>query len=242
MVTEAPAFLDLCEEAGANVEAIRSVFECKRNGRLMPMESRWYASLEQGTPDYAIYDEDAYLGEAWACWMNWSRAYLRWVQRKGVFRMAHPKRIADLGCGIGWTTLTLAMMHPRAEVFGTQRLDSTQARVAQLLSEQTGVRFTIVGELADVGEADAVFASEYFEHFAEPVAHLRDVLALKPRVLVHASTFGIRSPGHFDNYTIDGKLVPGGRMVGRAFAGELRTHEYRMIATGWKGRPTAWAK
>ncbi len=40
------------------------------------LRARWYASLEDGKPDYSVYDADFFIGDVWACWVAYSRKYL----------------------------------------------------------------------------------------------------------------------------------------------------------------------
>jgi hypothetical protein len=91
--------------------------------------------------------------------------------------------------------------------------------------------------------ADLVFASEYFEHFEEPIAHLVEVVELtRPRALLIANAFSAKSIGHFDEYVVDGRRVSGD-VVGRRFNDTLRRIGYSKIETRlWNNRPAYWKR
>lgn len=250
------AFLALCREARVDDELVARVapalidhYRQSREAREMAeLEARWYASLD-GEPDWSVYADDLYVADLWACWMVYSRKYLRSLQNDvivdgggSIFSdLSDLTVIADLGCGIGYTTASLKIMWPEATVIGTNLPDIRQTMIAQAVGAQYG--FTVVSDLEDIGQADLVFASEYFEHFQRPVDHLRDVLrVLQPRALVVANTFGAKSTGHFDRYEIDGE-VKDGRGTSSLFARTLRDAGYRKVATKlWNSRPGYWRR
>lgn len=205
------------------------------------LEKHWYTSLMRDVPDYAVYDDVRYVGELWACWILYSRRYLRDIVKlhsAGIFRRVHT--IADLGCGLGYSTAALAQLWPQATVYGTN-LDGPQARAAREIG--TRARFTVEPEIT--GAVDLIFASEYFEHFDHPYDHLKEVLIRGqfPHYLILASTFGTRSVGHFDVYYDEiGNPLPG-NIVARGFNARLRRVGYRQVETGfWNNRPSVWER
>jgi len=205
------------------------------------LEQRWYASLAQGKPDYTVYNDVRYAGDLWACWLLYSRRYLRnigsLIQSGWSPRLS---RIADLGCGIGYSTAVLKQFWPAAMVYGTN-LEGPQAQTARSIGKSIG--FTV--EPAIVGQVDLIFASEYFEHFDHPFDHVLDVLQRGsfPRYLIIASTFGSRSVGHFDTYYDERGYAQPGKSVGRQFNALLRAHGYRMRKTSfWNNRPAIWER
>lgn len=218
----------------------------ERRGRVYELERRWYASLDAGAPDWTVYQDRAYLADLWACWVGYSRKYLVQLRKSyapgGVLEeLRDVRRVADLGCGCGLSTTALAELFPEAEVVGTNLAGTEQYEIARINGEARG--FEVVSELEEVGHVDLVFASEYFEHFGEPGAHLEDVLdLLRPAALLVASTFGAPSIGHFRSYEVDGRVVPGGS-TGRAFNAILRRRGYEAVTTGWwNNRPAYWRR
>lgn len=215
---------------------------------LDPLDNHWDESVRAGAPDFGIYLGDDYLGELWACWAIYSRLYLRSIAKAGSLQKDGRSvveeleddgalRIADLGCGFGYTTLALLGLFPSADVVGTNVAGSAQYRMADALGQLHG--FSVFPELTE--PADLVFASEYFEHFQEPLTHLDMILDVAaPSSLLVANAFAPASIGHFDWYEQDGKRVSPPAMS-RAFQTRLRKRGYEKTTTQlWNQRPALW--
>ena len=41
------------------------------------IENKWYQSLEEGTPDYDLYNDNYFVIEIWSCWVVYSRKYIK---------------------------------------------------------------------------------------------------------------------------------------------------------------------
>jgi SAM-dependent methyltransferase len=203
-----------------------------------PLERRWYASLERGEPDYGVYADPAYVAEAWACWVAYARRYVRAVATLPA-GLGQVRSVADVGCGIGYSCWAWRGVFPGARVTGTNLPGTPQYAVAADVARERG--FDLLPRLD--GPADLLFASEYFEHFPEPVDHLRELLDVaRPRVLVAANTFGAPSTGHFPSYRAGGRDLDG-RSTSRAFARALREAGFAKVETGfWNARPAVWAR
>lgn len=211
---------------------------------LRPLQLRWYRSLREGRPDYTVYDDDYYLADLWACWIVYSRKYLRsFRDPRGLFthsmidELGNVRRVLDLGCGFGYSTIALKQLWPGAEVIGTNIRDTIQFRVAEKLGRAHN--FAMLDEGATMPQpVDLVFASEYFEHIEEPIAHLRDIIRqANPAHLVIANTFGPASIGHFDEYIVDGTKLTA-RQTSRAFKQTLVDAGYELVKTRfWNSRP-----
>jgi 2-polyprenyl-3-methyl-5-hydroxy-6-metoxy-1,4-benzoquinol methylase len=101
-----------------------------------------------------------------------------WLPALGapVERLAHGGRVADLGCGLGWSTLAVAGAFPAAEVWG---FDSDPGSIAdaQAAAHQQGlaVRFECAdaSRLASAGPFDVVLLLEALHDLARPVEVLR---------------------------------------------------------------------
>jgi len=203
------------------------------------LQAEWYASIAAGAPDYSVYERPVYLAEVWYCWATYSRKYLRELDKAGVF--AGAKSIVDLGCGTGYSTAALSQMAPAARVCGTNVLVGEQGKLC--LSMAASYSFDLCANIAEVETVDAVFASEYFEHWAAPIEHLREVLARRPRLLVIANTFTSPSIGHFPSYAVDGAQVDGAT-ASRAFNATLVDAGYRQRKDLqlWNNRPAVWER
>ncbi len=209
------------------------------------LENRWYASLTAGTPDYTVYDAPYFLSDIWACCCIYSRKYLM-SARKHVISGMQVGSAVDLGCGFGYTTAGLKELFPEAEVFGTNFEDSRQWKFATVLGKERG--FTLAPDVHKLNrKIDLVFASEYFEHFENPVAHLRDVVStIEPKYLLIANAFGTTSVGHFDVYKHSCGLFDMpifGNKISVVFNDELRKSGYKKVETAcWNDRPCLWEK
>lgn len=206
------------------------------------LQGRWYRSLEAGAPDYGIYDDPVYLADLWGCWLVYSRAYIRALARSEVVGplIRGIESIADLGCGVGYSTAALYDTFA-VDVVGTQLPGTIQWSIARDLADER--HFGLLDSVEEVGRVDMVFASEYFEHFEQPIQHLTEVWeACKPRLLVVANAFGAKAIGHFDQYKIFDSRVNGAG-VGRLFNAALRRFGYEQVETGfWNRRPAVWVR
>jgi 2-polyprenyl-3-methyl-5-hydroxy-6-metoxy-1,4-benzoquinol methylase len=92
-------------------------------------------------------------------------------------------RVADVGCGMGWSSIGMASGYPAARVDGFD-VDVPSVEQARLNAVETGVadrvRFQVadVGELAAAGEYDLVTAFECVHDLPDPVAVLAAMRAM----------------------------------------------------------------
>ena len=207
------------------------------------LEKIWYKSLDRGIPDYSVYNTDIYISDLWACWIMYSRKYLREIRKPKnniIDNKISYKKIVDLGCGFGYTTIALKQMFPDAEVIGTNIKGTTQIDVARSLG--VDYNFKIVSDYKKIGNGvDLIFASEYFEHFPEPVKHLEDIIcSTQAKYFLFANSFGTKSVGHFNEYIIKDRIV-GGRSASTLFNKVLKINGYTNIKTQmWNNKPSYW--
>jgi SAM-dependent methyltransferase len=247
----------LAEACGFRADAIIADFRVHKAahrtaqispGRAGDLERRWYASLESGAPDYSVYSDPFYLVDIWLCWTLYSR--------KGLLDLANPKSletrsvidyfgavgaVLDLGCGFGYTTAGLKELFPKAQVTGTNLRDSFQFAIAAQLGLE--FHFSLVERYERGPVIDVLVASEYFEHFSNPIEHAYEVLKIaRPRHLVIANGFNGRAIGHFDAYTHRGTAYPAARMS-KMFSEALRVLGYHKVKTKiWNNRPAIWSR
>ncbi len=214
------------------------------------IENRWYQSLLNGAPDYALYDDLYFVCDIWSCWILYSRKYILALSNpktlpSGISITKHlgdVSCVADLGCGFGYTTAALKETFPRARVFGTNFPGSKQYAISTALGKKHG--FEMKPNIAGVPHrVDLVFASEYFEHFQKPTEHLLEIIkTANPRAFFIANSFGSRSMGHFNEY-LHGSQWVNNKSIGRLFNAVLREHGYEKVQTTlWNNRPSYWVK
>lgn len=209
---------------------------------------RWYKSLNDRNPDYGVYSDVSVLQDVWACWAMYSRAYLKALptrivkstQKNIMDSFGKVSSILDIGNGIGYSTATLSQLFPKAKVFGYNVKGSFQYKICSKVAAD--YRFTMIDNIRYVKNIDLLFASEYFEHFEEPIKHLSEVIKLlKPKNIVVANSFGTKSIGHFDSYILNG-IVIGPRQTRREFNMFLKINNYKKHKTNcWNDRPAFWS-
>ena len=208
------------------------------------LENRWYNKLNKGIIDYSVYDTDEYIAELWACWIVYSKKYLLSIQKEsslppyGIVKdFGKVKKIVDLGCGFGYTTLALKQMFPNAEVIGTNIENTIQIKFAKQLGKENN--FKIISDIKEInGNTDLVFASEYFEHIQEPIINLQEIIKyLNPRNFLIANAFGTRAIGHFNTYIYNNNKIDS-KLISKIFNKELKQFGYEKIKTKlWNNRP-----
>jgi Methyltransferase domain len=212
--------------------------------------TQWYNSLPSN-PDYSVYSMPNYIIDLWMCWKFSSRPTIMKLHRKptgisAAESFGNINKIVDLGSGIGFTSALLRSYWPQAEIVGTNIPGTFQYDIAEKLGLTHD--FRMVNDLALVGDNnDIVFASEYFEHFQEPITHLREVLTiLRPKYLITANAFTYDAIGHFNEYIVvqDGqKQTVEDKKMNKLFAQEANAHGYkRYHMKMFNDRPVIWVK
>lgn len=215
--------------------------------KMKELFDRWYSSLDT-QPDYTVYEDPYYFCEVWVCWVRYSRKHLQTITRHNslseessiVDSLTDVSHILDLGCGFGYTTAGFKQIFPECTVVGTNIEGSSQYKMAAELGNEYD--FSILPSYAGV-KTDLIFASEYFEHFIEPIDHLIDVLTqCEPKYLLIANAFTADAIGHFDKYLFTGNTFTG-KQMSKMFNDTLRKFGYEKVKTKcWNDRPTFWRK
>ena len=91
-----------------------------------------------------------------------------------------PARVADVGCGAGWSSIGIARAYPKAHVDGFD-LDDPSVALAQANAREMGVAETVTFQVRDAGDPalagryDLVTAFECIHDMSQPVAVLRSM-------------------------------------------------------------------
>ena len=94
-----------------------------------------------------------------------------------------PARVADVGCGAGWSSIGIARAYPQARVDGFD-LDDPSVALARANAREMGVAETVTFQVRDAGDPalagryDLVTAFECIHDMSQPVAVLRSMRAL----------------------------------------------------------------
>jgi 2-polyprenyl-3-methyl-5-hydroxy-6-metoxy-1,4-benzoquinol methylase len=117
-----------------------------------------------------------------------------------------PARIADVGCGLGWSSIGMARAYPRAVVDGLD-LDATSVEIARRNADEAGVANRVRFVVADAaspeldGGYDLVTMFESFHDMAHPVR----ILAAFRRLLAPGGSIVIVDMKTADTFTAPGE-------------------------------------
>ena len=128
-----------------------------------------------------------------------------------------------------------------ANIIATNIKPSEQFKVCKAISQI--YNFRLIENISKLDNIDLIFASEYFEHFREPVKHLKQILnKLSPKYLLIANAFSTRSLGHFDYY-LDDNIKYSGKEISKVFNNTLKEMDYLQVKTTcWNNRPSYFIK
>ncbi|HEX5832083.1 MAG TPA: class I SAM-dependent methyltransferase [Gemmatimonadaceae bacterium] len=158
-------------------------------GAVRPMDAVLDAYRGGGGVPYADYGADMREGQA-----RVNRAmFLQQLGREWLPAIADvdarlrrsdvPARVADVGCGAGWSSIGIARSYPHARVDGFD-LDEPSIALARANAEEAGVgdrvRFAArdAGDPALAGRYDLVIALECVHDMSDPVSALRTMRRL----------------------------------------------------------------
>lgn len=216
---------------------------------LQEIERQWYEALKKGKVDYSVYNHEYYFTDIISCFIVYSRQYVKSIiKNKVVDRDKILKdylsvsSIIDLGCGVGYSTIALKQIFPKAKVYGSNLENTDQYNFCKHIFSKNNC--ILVSDLNKINtKIDLVFASEYFEHFQRPIEYLEFVLnTLKPKHLLIANSFNTISIGHFTEYLHNNEIIPQNE-ISRKFNKFLREKGYKKVKTNiFNNKPSLWSK
>lgn len=205
----------------------------------------WYEHLEKGDMDaaYSVYNDDYYFIDIFQCFKTYSRVYVRQLMKNQIFNELKTIRsFADIGCGISYSTCALKQAFPDAKGYAINLRDTKQWNFCSMMATRKG--FDLVGSIEEINEpVDLIFASEFYEHLHNPIAHVREVVQrLQPKYMVIANSFNVWAIGHFLNYNYDDIIIDQ-KIAGREFNKYVRSLGYESVKCGmWNNKPVVWRK
>jgi SAM-dependent methyltransferase len=151
--------------------ALPRVVDAYRNGGGVPYPL-FGAAFRKGQ---AGINRPAFLGDLVERWIPAAPDLYRRL-------LSSTMRVADVGCGAGWSTIAMARAFPMAQVIGFDADDASIADArANAAAQQIAVEFTLrdAQAIGDTGAFDLVLVLEALHDMARPV----DVLASLRRAL-----------------------------------------------------------
>jgi 2-polyprenyl-3-methyl-5-hydroxy-6-metoxy-1,4-benzoquinol methylase len=152
-------------------------------GAVRPLEALLGAYRRGGGVPYPAYGADLREGQA-----DFNRpAFLTQLGREWLpaipdvherLQADPPARVADIGCGAGWSSIGIALAYPRVRVDGFD-LDEASIELARANARQAGVADRVTfhcqdaGQPGAVGPYDLVAAFECLHDMSRPAAALR---------------------------------------------------------------------
>lgn len=224
----------------------------KTNSNLLNiLFDRWYKSLEDNSPDYSVYSEDSYLIEAFNCWTEYSRRYLKLIKNyikldSCQIELNNIHTIMDIGCGIAYSTIALHNIFNNCTIYATNYKDSTQWIIDNAITSNFKSNIIMLDEQKQLSyhnniNIDIIVAFEFFEHIQKPIDFLNQLIYIyKPKYFIIANTFTQKAIGHF-NYYLYNNIKYSGKEISKIFNNTLRNNNYEKIGTNfWNNRPTIW--
>lgn len=207
------------------------------------LEERWYQSLKNQCPDYSVYSDEEYVFEATACYVNYSRHYIKLVHSVAD-KLPQFTNIYDMGCGVGLSTALLKHYWPETNVYGTQ-VNGLQYTLASKISNI--YNFKLLPDLDNVPnkiiKQSMIIALDYAEHFQRPFEHFVPIIQKEPKIMVFANSFASKSVGHFDLYISENGNSLESKKTGREFNKMIKNFGYQKLNVNfYNSRPTIWIK
>jgi len=252
------------KEPEKEVENFKNVVYSYKNrldiDNMKDLSERWYNSLDK-EPDYSVYSDDRYIMDTWACWIIYSRSYLKsilksssWIKTETeekslmeLFNKIGVNKVVDLGNGFGYTTIALQEIFPEAKVYGTNLKDTEQYKFCELLfkeyKENKNYNISLMETYKNINDVDLIFASEYFEHIIDSIEHLEDVIKhTNPKIMLVANSYNTIGIGHFLEYDHKDKKIPA-KQMSKLFSKTMKDNNYTKIKTKlWNNTPNVWIR
>lgn len=244
---------EYCDILNVNHSKALSIYNDEEREFFKQLTDEWYkrikADSSENSSAFNLYGDQFYFTDLIKCYGDWSERSIKSLKNKNFFNDFKFDVVVDVGCGLGLSTNLLREMCPNAKVFGTNLPNTDQYTFCKTQAKKNG--WILVPNSSHVshleqGKSVFVFASEYFEHFRNPISELDGILEeLKPTAIAAANAFKVRALGHFnDNYiTSDGEQIKSRTMAIKfnqclKDAGFERLNKYKC----YNAKPELWTK
>lgn len=206
------------------------------------LDNWWYDNYL----DFSRYKSYHYLYAGLNCFDRFSKPCA--IYAKQYLDDKDIKTIVDVGAGIGLSTMMLAELFPEARVYYNNITPSLQADFFEAhkhyCSAQNVPQAITEKDMMQHGPFDMLFASEYFEHFEDPMKQtvfLLDQVGFKQ--LVINNSFNVKAYGHFKEFRVSTEvepLVP--KKMSKLWLRFVRALYDEMEVKCWNGRPKIFEK
>jgi len=189
--------------------------------------------------DFSRYSSWQYLYAALNCFVEYSR----WNVIVGLENLEswdlikEIDSVVDVGAGIGLSTMLLADSLPWADVH-YNNIPSIQVDFFKKHKHQR-IKLSSERDLVKHGPFDLILASEYFEHFEEPIKQLEFLQnEVGFKIMIVSNSFTAKSYGHFKSYIIEGREYEP-RQMSAIFNSVLEGPDYDRpkVAKSWNLHP-----
>ena len=212
------------------------------------LDNWWYDNYK----DFSRYKSYHYLYAGLNCFDRFSKPCA--IYAKQYLGDRKIKSIVDVGAGIGLSTMLLADLFPEAVVYYNNITPSVQA---DFFKNHKGygrgewgaptIGTITEKEMMQHGPFDMLFASEYFEHFEDPMKQTDFLLnQVGFKHLVINNSFNVKAYGHFNefkhNKILDMYEVLQPKQMSKMWLKAVRQDYYELDVKCWNGRPKIFEK
>lgn len=209
------------------------------------LDNWWYDNYR----DFSRYKSYHYLYAGLNCFNNYSKQCALYA--KQYLGDKPIKSIVDVGAGIGLSTMLLADLFPSARVYYNNITPSLQseffeehknAKVNNMAYKSQPVSAITEEDMRTHGPFDMLFASEYFEHFEEPIKQTDFLLnQVGFTYLVVNNSFNVKAYGHFEQFKHN-EILTMPKAMSKLWLKTVRESYNELDVKCWNGRPKIFEK
>ena len=207
------------------------------NSENIALTKIWYDSLENGNPDYSVYEDDFFLYASLDCFKKYSSKYIKLLIKNDITKdiLLDCSTICDVGNGLGYSTKLLKQLLPSVKVYGQNIETSLQYKYNEYIGNDM--------ISLEKQEIDCFIFFDFMEHIEKPIEYINDIITNhNPKVLIFANSFNTKCIGHFTEYKHNDEIIDQTK-IGRKFNKNIRDNDFKKVETKfWNSRPNVFLK